>query len=174
MFLSTKEMESVARSIARGVSQKKLIDQFEKQLLEDPDTDVSGYTSQELRGKLSVEISRANPNSPRYAKKYEEVQEIVRDSMEAEFAGYAVEMRETLLSELREDISMLSESGKAFATASGGEFGDIEAVTTPQEAQSMMTTALKINEQKYRCMLLYERITSRLGGIDEGLDKLGG
>ena len=69
---------------------------------------------------------------------------------------------------------MLSESGKAFATASGGEFGDIEAVTTPQEAQSMMQTVLKINEQKYRCMLLYERITSRLGGIDEGLDKLGG
>ena len=125
MFLTTEEMESVARSIARGVTQKALIDRFEKQLLEDPDTDVSGYSSKELRGHLSDEISRANPNSPRYAKKYEPVQELVRTSMEAEFAGYAVEMRETLLSELREDISMLSESGKAFATSSGGEFGDI-------------------------------------------------
>ena len=148
-FLTDQEMLDAAKSIARGVPVKILIDKHQKALENSPDVDVSDISPQKLRDTLSNEINSANPKSPRFKQKYEIAHQDAREAMQLEYAESAARIRNEIIEELEDDIKNLKDAEAACLKAAGGSFDAIEPAETLQEQVALIDAASRYLKLRY-------------------------
>ena len=117
-LLNHDRMTEAARHIARGKPTVALIDRFETELRDEGTDEVAKHDKKTLRRILSDEISRANPKSNRWAQsKYQDIYDLERTKLQAEFVEQASMARDELLASLNADIAELEEMAAQFKQA---------------------------------------------------------
>lgn len=163
MLISQERMLDAARRIARGVPIRQMLDDYEELVRNSPDIDVGDMTRQELRATLSNELNSANPASPRYKEKYQPIQQLEQQLLKAEYKEDFQEQSATLMAEIDADIDMLAKWKDSCLKAAGGEFGEIEVATTPDEQLKLLYAVMKIQDQEIKLKGLNLKLKQAFG-----------
>ena len=143
-ILTTEQMQEVAHDLALGVSTRSLLDKHEDAIRANPEEypEECALSSRELRKILSNEMSRANPQSPRYhAERYNEIHEKAAPIRKQMDAALHKELRQKLIEKLTVDSEKLDTAADALIEAAKGENGKLKPAGTPTESQNAMAMA---------------------------------
>ena len=149
-LMSTERMEAAAHQIAVGTTQKTLINEWSDVLRKDPEVDTTEIPEEELRHTLSIELSRANPRSSRYAAKYDSIHNLVREQLATEVHELKMQLRSALLEKLNADIEGIGELAKAHLIAAGGEKNELTLASSPEETDKLIGRYMKLLELEYK------------------------
>lgn len=152
-LMSTERMEAAARQIAVGTTSTTLINEWADVIRKDPAVNTTKLSEEELRKLLSIELSRANPRSSRYAAKYDGIHQLVREELDNELEELKMQLRNAFLEKLNADIDSIGELAQAHLTAAGGENNELKLANSPDESDKLIARYTKLVELQYKLEL---------------------
>ena len=170
MLLSEEQMMDVARAFGDGTPSSVLIDRYEDAIRQSPDVDVSGLSKEELRKTLSVEISRANPRSVRYARtKYGALHKDVEAARIEAFKEAREDTRVRILDTIDKHDGLIEETIGALMETIKGSTDAIEPVATTDDKIKLLESLKEFVILQIQLQVFKDKVT---GGPDTNIDML--